>query len=245
MAQEKMRIHVEFFMDAVEDDQASKLAGRPIFKDQESVRIRWVGDNKREHVATAHSQSFRDKENNQWVTYAQRFPEIYEAFKRNAQYVGSGTPLDEAPFLTAAQRAELKAINIFTIEALSDPTSGAIAKMGMGGRTLVNKAVAFLENAAGHSPAVALAADNAAMKTQIAEMQRQMQALMAGQPVAPAPEPEPATDDESETLSVFDKWDDESLKAFIKEKSGQAPRGTPSHSTLVRMADEANAKVAA
>lgn len=256
MANEPQRIFAEFYMEAIQDEKASLEQGRPIYNDVEHVRIRWAGDNKRELVAPAQSMSIRDRTNGMEITYAERFPREYEAFKSNIRYVGSGTPLDEAPFLTAANRAELKALNIFTIEALANPTSQAIQRLGMGGRTLVNKAAAWLQEAAEKAPALRFAAENAELKNQLASMQKQMADFMAGQraPVAPMPDIAPAstssllapaTDEEIAEGSAYAEWSDDRLKAFIKDKSGQAPRGTPSHVTLVRMAEEVMTRAAA
>lgn len=244
MAQEPMRIHVEFFMDAVEDRGASEREGRKIFKDVESVRIRWVGDNKRELIAPAHMLSVRD--GNEWITYAQRFPDQYEAFRRNVTYIGSGTPIDEAPFLSNAEKAELKALNIFTIDALADLTSKALAALGMGGREKMNKAKAWLENAAGSADVTRMAAENAQMREQMERMQKQMDELMRkgaapATPVHVEPEQADPDDDADVSNSPFASWDDPTIKAYIKDKTGNMPRGNPSHETLVRMADEANA----
>lgn len=244
MAHETMRIHVEFFMGTIEDPGASEREGRKIFKDQEMVRIRWVGDNKRELEAPAHSMSAR--EGSTWLTYAERFPAQYEAFKRNATYIGPGTPIDEAPFLSNAEKMELKALNIFTIDALSDLTSKALNALGIGGREKMTKAKAWLENAAGSADVTRMAAENAQMREQMERMQKQMDELMrkGAAPAAPVhvePEQADPDDDADVSNSPFASWDDPTIKAYIKDKTGNMPRGNPSHETLVRMADEANA----
>ena len=53
------------------------------------------------------------------VTYAERFARQYQQFKAQAAQTKSGTPLEYAPFLTEARRAELRALNIYTVEALA------------------------------------------------------------------------------------------------------------------------------
>lgn len=245
MADNQQRVFPEFYMDSIKDEGASALAGRPIFKDIEMIRYRWAGDKHREHMAPAHDASIRDPGSNRWLSHAERWPREYDAFKRNALYQGSGTPIDEAPFLSNAQRAELKAINIFTIEQLSDPTSQAISRMGPGGYKMAEQAKAYVEKAAGSAPLTALAAENAELKERMANMERMFSDALANRQPSPAPAQAATNDDDEPSSDIFDKWDDESLKAFIKDKTGQTPRGNPSHATLVRMADEAHAKVAA
>ena len=53
------------------------------------------------------------------ITYAERFPHQYQQFKAQAAQTKSGTPLDYAPFLTEARRAELRAQNVYTVEQLA------------------------------------------------------------------------------------------------------------------------------
>ena len=53
------------------------------------------------------------------VTYAERFQHQYRQFKTAAAQTKTGTPLDHAPFLTEGRRAELRAQNIYTVEALA------------------------------------------------------------------------------------------------------------------------------
>ena len=51
--EDKVRVHVEFFQDAVQDPAASREAGRPVFKDMDMVRIRIPGDKGTVMVAPA------------------------------------------------------------------------------------------------------------------------------------------------------------------------------------------------
>lgn len=243
MAQEAMKIVPEFYMGTFEDMQASELAGRPIHKETEMCRFRWIGDNKRDLSKPAHEKSTFDRASNSWISAAERFPEHYEAFRRNVKFAGDGTPIDEAPFLSNAQKADMKGIHIHTIEALANLDMNGQRKIGMEAAKLVAKAKAYIDSASGSSNVTALAAQNAEMKEQLVRMQEQMAQLMNSKTVsAPAAAQVVEDDGETETsTSIFSTWDDATLKAFIKEKSGSAPRGTPSHATLVSMAEEANA----
>ena len=229
-------VHVEFFVDAIENPAKSAEAGRAIFEDKEMVRIRFPGDKNRELVAPANQQCTRDPHSNTWLTYIDRFPRHYEAFKRNAAYIGDGTPLNEAPFLTASQKAELHSLNIHTLEALAGMSSAAIASFGLGGRGLVNQAQAWIEKASGSAVEMRLAQENAELKARFDMLEKQLQQAMNAGIVRPSPVAEISGP------SPFEEWADDDLKALIKDKTGSAPRGNPAHSTLVRMADELNAQ---
>ena len=79
-------------------------------------------------------------------TYAERFARQYQQFKAHQQQTKAGTPLDYLPFLTEAKRAELRALNIYTAEALTIVDGPELKNLGPGGRELKNKAIAFLES---------------------------------------------------------------------------------------------------
>jgi hypothetical protein len=209
---------------AVQNDAKSKAAGRPIFDDVEMVEVRIAGDRHFNPCFPAHSFWQRD-EHGYEITYAMRWPEQYRRFKENSAQSASGTPLEELPFLTQAKRSELKALSIYTAEALSALDGRNLKTLGIGGRELKDQATAYLAKAAGSADVVRLAAQNADMQAQIETLRQQ---LLASQ--KPAETAEPSDDD---------------LKARIKELTGAAPRGTPSRETLERMVAEAEQSEAA
>jgi hypothetical protein len=236
MAEHKSDVHVEFFTDAVKLEAKSLEKGRPIFEDREFVRIRFPGDKHRELVAPANQLSVRNPQDNSWLTYADRFPEHYAAFKRNQQYFGEGTPIDEAPFLSNAEKAELKAFNVHTLEALAGMPDANLSKFGMGARKMQDQAKAYISKANDSALETRLAAENAGLRDQLASLAAQVQELVAAkQPAAQVPA----------GPSPFQAMDADTIKAYIKDRTGQAPRGNPSHETLVRMADELNVSPAA
>lgn len=244
-------LHVEFFTEAVEQPAKSTLAGRPIFEDAEFVRIKMVGDPKSSIVAPAHSSPSRDPETGQPLTYAQKFPEHYRYFKSNLdQQAASGTPLTEVPWLTAAQRAELKALTILTVEGLAGLDGTMLSRIGMGARELKNKAQAWLDAAEGNAGNAKMASELAARDEQIEALQHQMAEMMerfgsTGNQASSSP---PATADESEgetSNSPFAGWAADDLKNWIADATGSRPLGNPSLKTLIARADEINAELAA
>lgn len=215
-----------FFKHTEPDPVETKKQGRPIYKEIDVCEIRFPGDRNRVSVFPAHDIStFGVDEfgNSVPLTYAQRFKEQYHAFINDEAQEQAGTPLSELPFLTEAKRRELKALNVFTAEALAALDGPPLKALGMNGRELKNQATAYIEKAKGSADVTAMAAENAALKARIEEMMAERK----------------EASEAAKSANTFTDWDDEDLKKFIAEKTGGRPRGVPNHDTLVRMATEA------
>lgn len=233
-------LHVEFFMDALEDKAASAAKGRPIFHDAEMIRIRIAGDPKSVLVAPAHSaSSVRDPATNQRLTYALLHAEPYKAFKEGVDYVGSGTPLAELPFVTKAKVEELKRLNIHTAEALAGLDGQNLQKVGMGGRELKDQAEAWIAKAAGTADITRMAGENAALREQMEALQAQLDDLAGGR----SDSQKPSGQDEGGAKSPFDGWADEDIVNWIVACGGKKPHHACSHETIVAKADELNAEL--
>lgn len=215
--QDNKSLTVPFFKTiAVQDENASKREGRPIFNQVEVVEVRIAGD--RNYTPTFPANAMWMRIDGQEVTYAERWPDAYERFTAGKEQIAEGTPLSELPFLTEAKRAELRALKVYTGEALASLDGKNLKALGDTGREMKNQATAYLERAGGTAGTVALAAEVEALKAQIAEM--------SGNP----PIEEPVEDDEKEAL-----------KAHINELTGSRPRGNPSVETLREMLQEMKA----
>lgn len=263
--EETGHLYIEFFTRAVENKRESDKAGRAIFDDGEFVRIRWVGDRNRILEAPAHSRCGREGPGNREITYAQKFPRHYDAFKQGVEIKGSGTPLDKAPFMPQSKAEELKHFNVHTVEQLAALDGTPLQNLGMGAREWKNKAQAFLDLADGTADVTRLAAENDAMKAQIAAMQEQLTSLRGVGVPAPV---EPATEDAGSPVSdgggepdaadkiidnlsrsankssLFDEWENGDIRAFLKERGVNAA-GRTSREKLIAMADEQRKKEAA
>lgn len=221
MSNEKPTVVPIFKMVARKNVSESKRLGRPIYRDMEVCEMRFSGDKNRVTVVPANDVwKWVDGEE---VTYAMRWPDQYKRFKEGVQQSQTGTPIEELPFITQAKRLELKGLNIYTAEALAELDGQNLKTLGIGGRELKNQANAYLDNATGSAKVTEMAAQIEALKLQIAEMAADKL------PVVSAKD---AVDDEG---LEFQDWDDAALKTFIKENTGSAPRGNPSHETLVQM----------
>jgi hypothetical protein len=216
---EEHRVIVTFKSMTRKDENESKTAGRPIYKDTEVCEMRFAADRLRVSIFPAHSfAGFRPagQGTQEPITYAEKYNAQYLRFKQGKQQVQEGTPLSELPFLTEAKRLELRALNIYTAETLASLDGQPLKTLGPGGRELKNQAQAYLDNAAGSADVTKQAAEIAALKEQVAFLQAEKR------------EPDgagrkPSTDD---------------LKAIIKARTGAAPRGNPSIETLQRMVAE-------
>ena len=244
---DKPHLHVEFFIEPVQDVTATREQGRPIFRDEEYVRVRIAGDPKNTMISPAHIALGIDRETGEQMTYATRFPEHYKLFQQGVTAPVIGTPLAEMPWLTASRIKELQALNIMTVEALSQLDGANLQRLGMGGRELKNQATAWIGKAAGTVNESRFAAELTERDNLIASLQAQVAALAAGKPIEEAAEP--ATEDDADQSlgenSPFWAWEDEDIKNWIKDNAGARPSGTPSHKTLVAKADALNAELSA
>lgn len=214
-----------FYKQAVLNEAKTKVEGRPIYDEEEMVEMIIPGDRNYRQSFLAH-----EPYNGNGETRAEKYAEEYAAFKRGESRAASGTPLEMWPILTTPRVAELKALNILSVDELAALPDSKLKTIGMDGRQLRDQAKVFLETAAG-------TASNSAMAAEIAQLKEMLAKVMAANNAAVAPEPvveQPAMQEKT-----IEEASDEELKAFIKEKTGSAPRGTPSRETLERMAAEA------
>jgi hypothetical protein len=202
------------------NEAKSKEAGRPIFEDMEVVEVRFAGDRNKVSVFPAHSicgEMQDDEGDTRKITYAERWSDQYKRFKSKTQQIAEGTPVDELPFLTQAKRSELKALSIYTAEALAALDGQPLKNLGQGGRDLKNQAQAYLDNAKGSANVTKMAAELEELRRTVAELR---------------------ADKTGVSDSEFASWSSDQIKDWIEEKIGERPKGNPSHATLVKRADE-------
>ncbi|HBT70043.1 MAG TPA: hypothetical protein DEB63_19630 [Agrobacterium sp.] len=160
---------------SVINEAESKKKGRPVYDDQEICEIRFSGNKQTVGVFPAHEQSewAEDPVTNERVriTYAQKYNDQYKKFKAGAAQAASGTPVEELPFLTQGKRLELKALNIYTAEALAALDGNNLKMLGMGGRELKNQAQTYLDNAAKGADLAAVLSENDELRRRLAELE--------------------------------------------------------------------------
>lgn len=167
------KLYVTFYTRAVMNNFQSSEQGRPIFDEEEYIRIIVPGDSKTTVDCPADA------------TFKMRFPKQYDAYKRGAEQAQSGTPLEVWPQLTVGLVAELKAMNIFSVEQLAALDDGKAQKI-MGSHELRRRAQAFLDAAQGEAANNKMAAELSKRDEEIAKLQEQMAELLKAQPKAKA-----------------------------------------------------------
>lgn len=160
-------LHVEFYLDAIRHGVESDAAGRPVFKDEEMVRIIIPGDNK-----TVIETKVDD-------THKRRFPAKYKAFKEGQKTQVSGWILKEWPAVTASQVKELNYHEIHTVEQLANVSDTAINLLGMGMHDLRTKAKAALAAASGNAENESRAVREKQLQEELDAMKAQLAALSA------------------------------------------------------------------
>lgn len=145
-----------FFVSARHNPAKSNIEGRAVYDDIEQVEITVAGDTR-----TVVVEKVREEHKERWAL-------AYKAFKEGRELALDGTPLEAWALLTPAQVAEYKAINIRTVEALANLDDGKLNSLGTGGRTIRDRAKAFLDSAAGSAPAIKALAEVEDLKAQLA-----------------------------------------------------------------------------
>lgn len=218
---------------AIKNELKTAKEGRPIFDDMEICEIRAPGSR---NVSVFPALSFSHWENDlntgeqTRVTYAERFSRQYQQFKAHTHQTKSGTPLDYAVFLTEARRAELRALNVYTIEQLGGIDGNELKNLGSGGRDLKNKAMEYLEDARKGSPNTAMAAEIEALRARNAILEEDARIIAKRKQERAAP---------AAPGAEFDDMTIEQLRDYVTTNTGHAPHGTLGKKTLIRMAMDA------
>jgi hypothetical protein len=214
---------------AVKNEAKSASAGRPIFEDLEVCQLRYPGSkNIGVYPATGFSHWATDPQTGEQfkVSYAERFARQYRQFKEHAAQTKAGTPLSEVAFLTEARRAELRALNVYTVEALAALDGLELKNLGHNGRDLKNRAIEYLEAARDGAHNTQLMAELEALRARNSLLEEDVSRLKEELPSRDEP------DDDFRDMSL------EQLRDYITDATGHPPRGTLNRRTLLRMARE-------
>ncbi len=233
---------VALFRDHTIPNQAKTMKeGRPMFDDIEVCEIRFAGSrNVSVFPATAISFWRQDPVTGESipVTYAERFRHQYQQFKMQASQTKAGTPIAYLPTITEARRAELRALNIYTVEALADVDGQPLKNLGPGGREMKNKAIAYLDNAKTHvAPNTAMEEELALLKAQLVPLQEdsaKLKQLMNAEDERPGMSQGPSDPDD-----IFDNMTLDQMRDYITTNTGMAPHGSLGRKTLLRMCQDA------
>jgi len=235
-----MALLVLFRPGTMPNPSKSAQAGRPIVDDLEVCEIRIPGSRSFVGVFPAHQFC-------RWITdpysgtqqpqtYAERFARQYQQFQMKQEQTRTGTPLEYIPFLTEARRAELRGLNIYTVEALAHIDGQELKNLGPGGRDIKNQAEAYIEQSQTRAGDATMVANMEAMKAKLQVMEddnkamaERMAAMKAAQPKGP-------------DTPNFSDMNPQQLRDYITARTGHIPHGSLNPTVLRRMAAEATPK---
>lgn len=162
------RLRVEFEEVEFEDESESRKEGRPIFKTGHVCTVTVPGD--KDNVITFRADKM---DRDQW----RRFGKRYEEWKRTRTNRVDGTLLRECGGLMSRARArEWEALNVFTVEELSNLSDANIQNMR--GATLERqKARDFISTAKGQAPLAQARAENEKLKAQVSGLEERLSAM--------------------------------------------------------------------
>jgi hypothetical protein len=178
------RLAVTFYKRSMKQDDESIIAGRPIFKEFDFVRICVPGDNLTE-IDTYANNGHKARFPRQWAHYQNQVA---------GQEQIIGTPIEEWTIISRSQADELKGIKFATVESVANASDQQLQRIGMiAGMSpfaFRDKAKAFLNLAEKvgdvnqrEAEMEKLRLENEALKAEsdakIAKQQAQIDALMA------------------------------------------------------------------
>jgi hypothetical protein len=217
---------VQFLYLAKPNKIASEEAGRPIIEDEETCEIRPPGSrNYCTYPALSRSHWRQDPYSGEQVevTYAERFPMQYQQFKAKLQQTQRGTSIDDLPFLTTGQRAVLRALNVYTAEALAAVDGQELKNLGPGGRDQKNHAIEYLDQSKARAPDTKMMAELEAAQVRLKILEEDNAILKSKMLTGEA---------------QFEQMTIDGLREYIAANSGAAPQGNIQRKNLIRMALE-------
>jgi transposase-like protein len=213
-------VFAQFFWDAVQDDEATRLEGRPVYRNLEMVRIMFPGDN----TKVVERKVRRQPSGNQ-PSDIDRFAKQWAAFQAQQEQVSDGTPLEHWPPLDKASILNLKARNIHTVEQLAGISDVNLSFMGA--RQMRDNAKAWLEEANSGGKVIAQQGEIQALKRQLEAMQNTINGMRTE--AAPTAPPPPASVDEAAEPSVVQNIKPIKTRMSKKDKAdGENPAGVAS-----------------
>lgn len=168
------KLFIQFHTKPVMNPFKSSQAGRAIYDEVDYIVLRTPG-----------SQLTVIESKVQGTKYAKRFAAQYKAWREGQTELLSGSPLETFPLLLGKVGlvAELKALNVQTVEQLADLSDGYISQV-MGGMEIRARAKEWIESTKGPSAQLSqLAAENDQLRRRLEALER----VAAGAAPSPAP----------------------------------------------------------
>lgn len=155
-----------FHIAPIQDEALTAREGRPMFRDEERVQYLMPG-------------SFNQPVFRVTQEHKDRWPREYAAFKAGHTISHAGTPLEVWPLMTPGRIAELKALEIHTVEQAASLNDAVLNKIGIGGQGLKRAAMAYLDDAEAMKMTTELTRLNELLESRNAELQSKLDAQAA------------------------------------------------------------------
>ena len=139
--------YVEFELRAEEDRNASIEAGHFVSKDVEVAVVTPQGGSL---VVDKNVKEWFDQLRNRGDQFLELYERQYKAWKEGLEEPLDGTPIRNWSPATPAQIQNCIQARIRTVEDLATASDEGLKRLGMGGRALQSKAVAWIESANDH-----------------------------------------------------------------------------------------------
>jgi len=163
-------LYAEFYMHPVQNQAASEEEGRPIYEEQEYIRIMVPGDKSTVIERPVRMGSTPVHDNH-------KFAREYAAFTQNGTQGLTGTPLKEWPQMSRSQVKELEFFNVHTVEQLAEMADSNIQNFrGMAEKK--QAAINYLEAAHDGAPMVKLESELKKRDNEIDALKGQVEELI-------------------------------------------------------------------
>ncbi|HYC01621.1 MAG TPA: hypothetical protein VEC57_20995 [Candidatus Limnocylindrales bacterium] len=172
---------------AIEDREASIAAGALVMKDEDWVIVQQRGSKDESEfpalqwIAQMERASI-DRPREMPSNWVRGFKDVYAAFKKGEDCQVDGYPIKNWPAITPAEAKNCARCGLHAVEDIAHANEEVLRQLGLGSRTLQQKARAFLEARANNGAASELAhlrSENEAQKQLLEEMQAQVSELRA------------------------------------------------------------------
>lgn len=210
----------------LENIPKSEEAGHAVMEMRELVEVRFAGSNNYSPVFP--SDAFHKREGNRVITYAERWPDQYLAFKQGNPQEAAGTPLEMLrPYgITPEQLSLCRALKIYSIEALHHLEGVGLKNLGMMGNALKDCTRRYMADRSKSSNAL----------DEIEELKRQIAELQSKSTSVPEKEASPEEIADAVMTADLAAMGDQDLRDMIERVTGSKPDGRLSHASLVNLA---------
>lgn len=215
----------------LENVPKSETEGYAVMETKEVVEVRFAGS--KNYSPIFPTDAMWQRVGNQTISYAERWPEQYRAFKEGNPQEAHGTPLEmlRSYDVTPEQLSLCRALRVYSVEALDRLEGAGIKSLGMHANRLREAAKAFLADRDKGKHAL----------TEVDDLRAEIERLKAM--MVPVQDSTPAAIEQALKAAddAFEGFSDADLKSEISRITGSTPRGNPSRPTLVQSLQELQA----